>query len=94
MTIQAPIPTPLDALIAARATSEGCWLVPIEMVLFCTTSAFKAAILARYPGGHSPKRVAKVFARGKRFFAVVSFHGRPQGDLLLPLDVHTLEHRT
>lgn len=82
---------PSAAELLARATSEGEWSVPVEMAVFCTSSAFKSVILGRYPGGHSPKRTARVFARGNRFFAVISFHGLD--DLLIPLDVHTLENR-
>lgn len=77
--------------ILAAATSEGSWEVPVEMAVFCTSSAFKAVILARYPGGNAPRRKAKVFARGDRFFAIIEFPNTP--DLLIPLDCHTLENR-
>lgn len=96
MNAPLPIPGP-DKMptvqdLVRRATSEGEWDVPVEMAVFCTSSAFKAVILSRYPGGDSPKRTARCFVRGGRLFAVVEFN-RSEA-LLIPLDVHTLENRS
>lgn len=95
MNAPLPIPSPEELPtveeLFARATSEGEWRVPVEMAVFCTSSAFKAVILSRYPGGNSPRRSARVFPRGNRFFAVVEF--QDDSWLLIPLDVHTLENR-
>jgi hypothetical protein len=93
--MNAPLATPalpdiLEAADAAQRADLG-WDVPVEVALFCTSSAFKAVVRGRYGRGHFPKCTARVFARGGRFFAIIYFPGHT--DLLLPLDCHTLENR-
>lgn len=84
------LPTPSLDEIVTRPGEDG-WDVPVEVAVFCTSSAFKAVIRSRYPGGNVPKRTARMFMRGGRFFAVVFFPH--SNDLLIPLDVHPFENR-
>jgi hypothetical protein len=82
--------TPTAAEIMAAATTEGAWLVPVEIILAVTSSAMKAVILARHGRGEHPRPLAQVIARGNRFWATVLYPGK--ADLFLPLDCFTWEN--
>ncbi len=54
-----------------------------------TSSAVRGLIQERRDAGMWPKPMATVFARGRRYFAIVDFDGRPGNrGLLYPLDVY------
>lgn len=70
--------------IMARACTEGEWLVPVEMVLKCSTSAYVGLVRVRHARGEMVSRTARVIQRGNRFFATVYF--RDKSDLFMALD--------
>lgn len=71
---------------------EGVWEVPLELVLHCTRSIMKGVVRKRSEKQDWPYPTAIVFARGKRFFAEVRFHGANRPALLLPLEVWITEN--
>lgn len=75
---------PDAATILARAGSEGEWLVPVEMVLKCSSSAYVDLIRARHAKGEVVGGTARVICKANRFFATVYF--RERTDLFLALD--------
>ncbi len=87
-----PLPSPAEIL--RRGPRDGEWLVPVELVLACSRSAFVQMVYARAARGDWYKPTAAVFARGKRFFAVIEFHETKYHGVFLPLDVWPLENRT
>jgi hypothetical protein len=90
MSLQ-PGPDPIE--MARRALGEGEWLVPIEMVLACTSSALKDVVLKRFARGEYPRPSATVIARGNHFFGMVDFQGERHPAIFMPLDVWTLGDR-
>lgn len=76
-----------------QAYPEGVWRVPLELALACSTSAFVSLINTRRANGDVPSADCVVFARGKRFFALVDFAGPKRPQLLFPLDLWTWEER-
>ena len=70
---------------------DGSWLVPVEMALSCSCSAFKDLVLKRIARGDYPRPAAKAFKRGERWFTVIDFPGERHPALLMPLDLWTLE---
>jgi hypothetical protein len=85
------LPTPcVDELVATR-DPKPCWTVPVEMAVACTSPAFKRIIWHRMGQGERAHRNAIAYPFRGRFFAVVFFYDAT--DLLIPLDVHTLENQ-
>jgi hypothetical protein len=76
--------------IMAMAASEGEWLVPVELVLACTSSVIRAVVTERRAKGQRPHRTARVIARGDRYFATI-FYGDGRPDLFLALDCWSWE---
>jgi hypothetical protein len=76
-----------SAEIMARASSQGQWVVPVEIALALPTSSLVRDVVARRAardGSVQPK--ATIFARGDRYFAIVKFGGSDDW-LLFPIDV-------
>lgn len=74
------------------AFPEGEWRVPLEIVLALSRSAYVSFIRRNRTGSEFARPNARLFLRGKRFFAEVSFHGGRRHDLLLPLEVWASEN--
>lgn len=72
---------------------EGVWRVPIEVALSCSSSTYVSLINKRRARGDMPEPNCTVFARGKRFFALVDFAGAGRPQLLFALDCWIWEER-
>ncbi len=66
--------------------------LPIDVVLALpTSSVIRQLIQERRNKGHWPLPMARVFASGHRYFAIVDFGGANSPGLLYPLDVYVWE---
>jgi hypothetical protein len=65
-------------------------LLPIDLVLALPTSSrIREMIQEQRNAGRAPARMAAVFERGRRYFAIIDFDGPGNRGLLYPLDVWT-----
>ncbi len=84
---------PPPVLVPMRAQLEKLeWVVPVEMALAVSHSAFIGVIRARQAAGTPVHPDARVFKRGNRFVAEVSFICDTYRALVLPLDLFTREN--
>ena len=66
--------------------------VPLDLVLALPTgSMIRDLVQQRRNRGERPKPMAKVFAHGRQYFAVIDFEGPGRRGLLIPLDVFVWE---
>lgn len=73
--------------VRARLRHIEFYEVPVEVAMALSTgSAMPRAIRMRAEAGAPAKPMARIFARGDRFFALVDFEDAARSQLIMPLD--------
>ncbi len=74
-----------------RAAPVVAYAVPVEVILALPTSSMFSDLIAKRRFTCGLKAMGKVFARGDRFFAIISFQGKDVPDLMFALDLWAWE---